>query len=231
MPNLEFSGEQQPNRAVLYMPAPLDPLQNRLFEGAYRESGIAAWAKKRETRHETIKPRRLYVSDDGQHNIAWVEHTGHSQASEESSIKRYTVHHVVCDCAADAGTLSGHPEAVLACDYVQDVLTQRADEISKEQRVGEILSSMYYLDEDTMDFKLSLLGQEMALRAIVHVLETDKRHPEQWMANRITGLHDIDLLATIVRQDTSTVMPLLETMEEGGLVTIRKDKVKLDPNV
>lgn len=231
MPDFEFAPELPARQAVLYTPNVLNRTEKQQFEGLYAESGIAQWAAARVSKFaEIVEPTALYVSADQAHTVAWVRHSGLVEGRAESP-KGYHVHHVVCDCAAEVGDTAAHPDEVLGCDYVQEVLNQRAVEIGKKQAAGDMLSRLYRFDETTQDLRLCQIGQELVLLTIAYVLETDKNHPEQWMANRISGLHDIERLAVIVQQDTSAVMPILEQMEEVGLVEVRGDKVKLDPHV
>lgn len=59
-----------------------------------------------------------------------------------------------------------------------------------------MLGAFTYFDEESTNFRLSPSGQELAIRAIAQLLETDHLTPQAWMANRIAGLHQIDGLAT-----------------------------------
>lgn len=219
------------NDAVLFEFNPRSVLEDRRLVELYATSGVALWAQEREERYlELVEPRLMYVDPNDMHRVAWVKHVGVSE-TEDGPPRPYSVHHVVCDCAAeaDAGTEAHPASAISSCEYVEAVLGQRAQELGRQHGNADILNSLLVFDEEAWDFRLSSLGQEMVIRAIAYVLATDKRHPESWMANRISGLHDIATLAAIMLQGTQEVMPLLELMETSGTVEIRNGIVRIPP--
>lgn len=230
MADFEFYEQLSPNQvAIPFAPNPLNTVEDREFREFYDRSGVAAWADERRKYGEMIDPRLLYVNTDGSHTVAWIAHAGVISYRDESP-KSYKVHHVVCDCAAEVA-IEAHPREVQSCDYVQAVLDQRAYEVGNDHGIDDLLVSLSYFDETALDVRLSYLGEELVTRALANVLEIDRYHPEQWMANRISGLHDVERLAAIVRQGTGVIMPLLEQMEQVGVVKLDGDKVKLDPRV
>jgi hypothetical protein len=86
--------------------------------------------------------------------------------------------------------------------------------------LNDVLSNFTYFDEEDMEFRLSGLGEEVAIRAIATMLETDIKHPELWAANRLRGLHEIDIAGAFTHQGAHGVKPLLMMMERAGLIHI-----------
>ncbi|HEX7633013.1 MAG TPA: hypothetical protein VF401_01660 [Candidatus Saccharimonadales bacterium] len=140
----------------------------------YEGSGIAEWASARTGKFgETVLPKLMYVTPDLSHRVAWVRHSGLVEDLDENLVP-YTKYHVVCDCAVDAED-SPHPATSTYCDYVDQVLFQRAGELAQERALPLVLSLDEFLkfDEDEMDFRLTAAGQDLAIRAIYNLMDTD----------------------------------------------------------
>lgn len=206
-----------------------DRARNDEFRHYYEQSGVAEWAAARNQYGELVEPRFLYVDPDGEHTVAWVGHAGLIRY-QEGPLRSYATHHVVCDCAAEVPE-EGDPREVQECDYVQAILGQRAFEVGRELGVDAVIDSLSYFDEEAIDLRPNHLGQELIAKTIANILEIDKLHPQRWMANRVSGLHDIAILAAIVRQGTAAVMPLLEDLEQIGMVKMKDSTVRLDPRM
>jgi hypothetical protein len=223
----EFATPSPPDEeAVLYVfnAAPLDEARQ---VGIYAESGIAAWAEARSEKYlEIVKPQLMYVYPNMEHSVAWVNHLGMTGFVDDDTLTHFSTYHVVCDCAAETPK-TPNPGINWGCEYLEGALLQRANDLGDGKSARAVLDSLTIFDEDALDFRLTAIGREVAIKFIANILETDKRHPETWMANRTTGLHEVDKLATFLGRGTEEVFPLLELMEEGNIVTISGDKVTL----
>jgi hypothetical protein len=224
-------------RAVLFEFNRRGTIQDRQLDEIYAGSGAAWWAYERTGKYsEIVEPELLYVTpNDEMHRVVWVKHVG-VRENRLDQLVPYSVHHVVCDCAAEIDTTleeeektTGFPRSTISCEYVQNVLTQRAGELATRNRIQDVLGTYTLFDEEEQDFRLTGLGQELTIRAIAQLMEVDKLHPETWVANRVSGLHEVGLLAAFVGYGTEEIMPLLEMMEQGNIINISGDEVKLTP--
>jgi hypothetical protein len=192
----------------------------------FANSGAGWWANVRaEKFSEVIEPRLMYVSSDLEHHVVWIKHSGLVETRSER-LQNYTTYHVVCDCAV-LKEEQGHPQTNASCDYVEDILVQRAAEMGRTTGLNEVLGNFTYFDEEDMEFRLSGLGEEVAIRAIATMLETDIKHPELWAANRLRGLHEIDIAGAFTHQGAHGVKPLLMMMERAGLIHINDNVFRL----
>ncbi|MGC1177311.1 MAG: hypothetical protein WA843_04535 [Candidatus Saccharimonadales bacterium] len=220
--------DQYTNEAVFFEFNTRDSIAQRRSVEIYEGSGVAWWSRVRSERYaELIEPQLMYATPDLGHRVVWVKHAGLIEDRDEKP-EPYVTYHVVCDCAVEAEQ-DPHPSSSLYCEYVDNVLNQRAQELAARHRLPETLGTLTTFDEETFDLRLTHLGQELAIRAIASLLEVDKKHPKTWAANRVNGLHEIDILGVFINQAAKEVMPLLELMEQGKIVEIDGDKVKLAP--
>lgn len=200
-----------------------------LLAEAYADSPVAEWALRHNEKYpEFIRPHIMYVAPDMSHRAVWVEHNGFVETPTEV-LRPFSGYHVVCDCIEES-IEDPHATGSMICDFVQEVLAQRAVELAKQNRIPDLLGALTEFDEDSLDYRLTFLGQELAIKAVAYLLETDKKHPESWTANRVNGLHDIETLAVYLGRSTIEVMPLLELMEGGDIIEFRADKVRLTPS-
>jgi hypothetical protein len=225
MAQFEFS-DTEADPAILFEFDRHQNFMQRWRNPVFATSGVAEWADVRMSKFsEIVDPLLMYVSQDMDHHAAWVNHKG-AVVNDENQLQSFQFCHVICDCAAETED-DGHPSSIMTCDFIGKVLAQRAGELSLETRITETLAALTEYDETEQDFRLTYLGQELAIRAIAHLLETDLVHPASWVANRRNGLHEIETLATFVGYGTEEVMPLLEIMEEGSILDIRGATVRL----
>jgi hypothetical protein len=225
MSEFEFSGIED-DTAVLFEFDRHQSFMQRLRNPVFANSGVAEWADARMSNFsEVVDPLLMYVAPDMEHHAAWVNHKG-SVTSGEGKLQSFHFCHVICDCAAETQN-DGHPASILNCEFIGKVLAQRATELATETRITETLAALTEYDDTEQDFKLTYLGQELAIRAIANLLETDLVHPASWVANRRNGLHEIGTLATFIGYGTEEVMPLLEIMEQGNIISINADTVRL----
>lgn len=218
----------EPDKAVLFRPDRNDPASTQLFDEVFAGSGVATWADERVGRYaEFVTPRMVYLAGPDNHRVAWVSHQGLTSLYRGDTEPAYAEHHVVCDCAVEIGEPEPHPNSVIECDFVQDVLTQRARDLAQEQSLDDALQLLVEFDSETFNYRLTPEGQAVAIQALILLLENDKRRPEEWMANKISGEHHVDLLAAFLKLDITQVMTLLEMMQDRDIINLSKDKVKL----
>jgi hypothetical protein len=111
------------------------------------------------------------------------------------------------------------------CDVIDQILIQRAAELANENRLPETLGALSEFNEDAMDYQLTFVGQELAIKALERLLDMDIRHPEYWAANRINRMHEIDPLSAFIGGSSRQLMPLLDLMEQAQLIEVNGDKV------
>lgn len=205
-------------------------LSEKQADAVFKDSPLGHWANTRVEKYsELVEPYLMYVSGDFSHHVAWVKHKGVSGDPEEAgTINNYHTFHVVCDCAAGDEN-SALPSSIAYCDYTDDVIVQRAYELSREHRLAEILGAFTVFDEETLSHRLKPAGQELAARAITHILEIDQRNPGSWVANRMTGMHDISVLSLLTSVPRDELKDVAELLESGGIVEIDNDSIKLTP--
>jgi hypothetical protein len=178
---------------------------------------IKEWAAKRSRRYGDLILAKHMVIDwvyGDRHNTAWIEHTGVDQDTGE----HFHSHHLACDCIRSDGGDGLDGEVAEFCPMAHNALAERAHMIDREYRIHETLSSLAAL-ELTEDEKQETY-HDIVLTAMEETLIEDHRRPERWMANIVSGQHNINLIGEILHIPPETIQMYAGILELQGKVDL-----------
>lgn len=201
--------------------------ENQRFRDLFFAGPVAEWARERMARRtERITPQYLYVlnPDSGnEHHVAWVYHAGANAVENQGPFSYY---HVVCDCFIDnEPTLI--PDETNDCRWINAALSLRADFWSKYYGIPGILGELSVFDETNGDFALSPQGQELATSSIIGLLDMDRRHPQKWSGNFISGSIGTETVAEFLQQPEKEVGAMIAILNHSGLIEYNDGLVRL----
>jgi hypothetical protein len=180
------------------------------------KGGIGEWAGFRLKNYgEFIAPEQAYIEwgAQGLHRVAWVKHYGGAEKVPEQQ----AVHHIICECS------SKDPEndVFVECTVWENALLERAALVSRNWHIPEMLTA--YSALETSDFDKNEELNDLLVGTMESLLINDKKHPEEWVGNLVSGEHDIGLMSHILQQP-------VETVEMCAAILALQDKVELDGN-
>jgi len=187
---------------------------------------LTDWKNRAEKMGATIIPRQVYLTqmyEQYDHRVAWVYH---SQAHDDE-VEDF--HHIVCDCVATMENPDEELEDIAQCPAVLAALEYRAARVSKVLRTQEILN-FYGKPEGTVDPKAHTVR---TIKSLVNfVMNYEKEHPEGWVANTVSGEHQVPLLATVLqirpyadqeRPEQVSLQTVVEEMHYDGSLVLHDD--------
>lgn len=189
---------------------------------------VGAWADTRKGKFgEYITPRHMYVTNWGtpdEHHVAWIHHAG---LQDFEGLEPYSSYHVVCDCAVESED-SALPTDMLECEELWDAVADRAEFWSRQYLIPEVLGalSLQEVDEEAPT-PLSVNGQELLMSSMLGFLDMERRHPQKWFGNLISGRLEIETLARLTDQPRDELAPFIAMLQDGGYLESDGQTVKL----
>ncbi len=181
------------------------------FDGSTVDSPLADWARLRgQDFGETIVPRQLHiVGKNGKpHTVAWLHRSGMDLNTGEP----YDYHHLACDCMPQA-EIEGSMAGMFACESLSTALLGRAQTIRAEFGLPDILPA-----DPTA--RMWTGGKQIVVSTMLYILERDRLHPESWMANYMSGRHELSLLSLVLNREVAELAMYAEILQEAGKVEV-----------
>lgn len=184
------------------------------------------WSKRASKVGETIIPRQVYLAkmyEQYDHRVAWVYH---SQVREDS-IEDY--HHIACDCVATMENPNEEIDEIVNCPAVLAALEHRAGRVAGVLRTQGVLD-FYGKSAGNLEPKPYTMKTVKAL--VNFLLNYEQKHPEGWVANTVSGEHQIPLLATIMQirpypdpeaPDKISMSSTVQEMDADGSLILHDD--------
>lgn len=185
------------------------------------EGPIGEWAEYRTRKFgEKIVSKFLYPEEVGGrlHRVAWLERKG----IETEKGTPFHLHHIACDCIVE---VEDDWTTIFSCPGVHSALNHRAIVVAGQYGFNEIAA--YFKTAEDGFPELTEKGKALAAATITALLERDKYHPSSWVANLVSGQHEVSLLAIIMNEHPDLVRELVREMEDSGLISVEGESVEL----
>lgn len=183
--------------------------------------GIADWASLRLDRYgDFVVLKQVYLEwpdpTQSPHKVAWVQHYGLDPDPEFDNM-----HHIICDCAGHAAD-SSQP---IFCSVAENAILERAAYTARNWHIPEVLA--LYGDIDVRVYDRNEEMNDLLLRTMESILETDRDHPEEWVGNIKSGEHEVQLMSHILQQPEDVVKICAEILQLQEKVTIDGNTLRL----
>ncbi len=204
--------------------------QAELYDLVGFGDAMTAWKERAEILGTTIIPRQVYLTqtyEQYEHRVAWV----YRSERQDDSVEDY--HHIACDCVAEMDDPDEQIEEVTSCPAVLAALEYRAARVSEVLRTKGIFS-FYGKPEGQVNLKPHALKTAKAL--VNFVMNYEQAHPEGWIANTMSGEHQLPLLATILQirpypeptcPEILSMQGILEEMHEDRSLVLDDDNLTI----
>jgi hypothetical protein len=173
-----------------------------------------------------IIPRQVYKTtmyEQHDHRVAWVRRI----QPHKDSVEDY--HHIACDCLGEMENPEKDIEGIVECPAVLVALEHRARRVSEVLKAKSVLS--YY---GVPEGRLSLRDQTVIpIKSMVNfIMNYEQKHPEGWVANTVSGEHQVPLLAAILqvqpfsdpeKPDRWALQGVIEDMHHNGSLVLHND--------
>jgi len=210
---------------AVFISFPSSSLEDIEARREYFVDDIAEWAKKRARKFgDLIIAKQMYVEFAGgeKHSVAWVEHSGQDPEDGET----YHVHHIACDCTRykDPDDIDDEME-FFGCPVMQNALEERAHFVDRTYRLHDTIKS--YDDEALEDYEKSSEYHDIVLGTMEDILLWDRRQPQLWLANVMSGQHSAHLMGEILRQPVESVRLYADILQLNGKIEFDGETMRL----
>lgn len=165
---------------------------------------------------EIIVPKVVEYEDDD--CLVWIRRVGSAAtASLEYDYCQIGCSHLpMLEADGDDGLL-------LYCKSLQKAINRRAQAVDEAFGHSDTLiyKTLYNPEHDRLH--LSSSGKEVAEQYVLNMLDHTIQHPSVWLANHISGEHNIFGLAMLMRLEPGEVMGICKKLEEKGQLTFKSD--------
>lgn len=189
---------------------------------------MSEWATKAEELGQTIIPRTVYVTqvyEQYEHRVAWVYHSWRKPDEIEE------LHHIACDCVGFMEDPDEQIHEIAECPAVLAAVEYRADKVAEILMTREILHNFGKPEQKTTIEPTRIVT---AKAVINFAMNYDQVHPEGWIANMVSGEHQIPLLALLMQveayksdedSERLSVQEIVEEMDEDGSLVLLEDGI------
>lgn len=189
---------------------------------------MSEWANRLQDLGQTIVPRTVYIAElyeQYEHRVGWVYHSWRKPDEIEE------VHHIACDCVGNMNDTDEQMHEIADCPAVLAALEHRAGRVAQILRTKEVLGN-YGKPEGSTKLQPS---RSITAKALINfVMNYDQEHPEGWVANTMSGEHQVPLLGLLLQiepyRDSEepgklTVQDIVEEMDQDGSLCLHNDGV------
>lgn len=187
---------------------------------------MTAWKEKAALVGTTIIPRQVYLTrvfEQHEHRVAWV----YRSERHEDDIEDY--HHIACDCVSSMEDPDEQMDEIATCPAVLTALEHRAARVSEVLRTKGVFE-FFGKPEGRLDPKPHAIKTTKAM--VNFLMNYEQAHPEGWVANTVSGEHQVPLLATIMQirpypdpedEERLSMQSIIEEMHYDGSLELQED--------
>src|SRR3989344_6143024 len=154
---------------------------------------MAEWIDRASRIGHSVVPRQIYnvrLFDQYNHRVGWFYHS----RPDEDYVVDY--HHIACDCVGEFEAPEEAIDEMLECPAVLRALDFRAARVAEVMGNQQILE-LYGKPGDAVVLRPHAM---ITAKAIINfMMNYEKEHPEGWIANVVSGEHQVPLLGTVLQ--------------------------------